>query len=349
MQPKIISILVASLLSLDAMAEIPYVFSSGDKASASEVNENFTHLMNLNDGLSLKIVEFGAQQTESKVLLDEKLSTIEEESAGYSNSIVGHTAEISDIQDSLLTINERFVITDTNTTNALSAVNNVELNLSSLESDSNDMAIHITDISTEMFTLNESVTTVNTSVNDIQMALNEIITGSVCDDDRLTNTGKKIESYVYTSTGASSGDVVQLNGVSVPVYELPYWSESDNKSYTITLPLGAFSVYTNSDLESPCNNGVISTYESKVNLITSVEYKVRSLEVDAIITTTINAKIKDVHTVFDLSYTVSNTVSLGSAADTASFNIQDSINEIKDSHEITLFSMLDNVTITALP
>lgn len=349
MQPKIIAILVASLFTLDAVAEIPYVFSSGDKASASEVNQNFTHLMNLNDGLSLKIEELGAQQSESKVLLDEKVSTLEESSADHSTSIVVHTQEISDLKSSLNTFDESITIAQDNSSNAVSAVNNVELNLRSLEDDSGNMLETISGLSAETTTLDESVTAINTTVNDMQMTLNDIVTASVCDDNRLTNTGKMIENYVYTSTGASSGDVVQLNGVGVPVYELPYWSESDNKSYTIALPLGTFSVYTNSDLESPCNNGVISTFESKVNLTTSIEYKIRSSEVDAIITTSINAKIKDVHTVFDLTYSVSNTVSLGSAGDTASFDIQSSLNEIKNNHEVSLFSMLDNVTITALP
>ncbi|MFT5852524.1 MAG: hypothetical protein ACI87J_002502 [Colwellia sp.] len=359
MKPTIIAALIASFISVDALAEIPYVFASGDKASASEVNDNFSHLLSLNSDMSLLISVLNTQLVESKetvVILDEKVSKFDEDSITFGEGIAKNIVDINGLSDSLAVISQAAEVANENSLIAISTINevnnslsNVSFSVTQIENNSVDISNTINELSTDMTELNANSVTVNTTIDNMQTSLNTIVLGSVCTGDGLSDTGVAIDSYVYTSTYASAGDGVQLDGVLFEIYELPYWSEYDDIAYSIVLPLGVFTAYTNSSQDNPCNNAVISDLYAKVNLITNVEYKIRSSEVDAVITTSINAKIKDVHTVFDLSYSVSDTVSLGGVSDTATFNIQNSINEIKNDHEASLLSMLDNVTITALP
>jgi hypothetical protein len=249
-----------------------------------------------------------------------------------------NTEAITILSDDLTQLNNTFE----------STINNVESNESILTNLSLTLEEHVLEAENNNISLNENtqeVSELKLSLATLELEVFDITVGDICEGDRLGVVGSDVVSFVHTPTGVTAGESVQLNGDNIAVYTLPYWNDQSDHTATITLPLGKLSVYTTRLENSPCNNAEINDYPALITLVTKVDYEYNLTDIDAVITSTVNVKIKVDFTVFDLSYSVSSTVSLGGVGITHLYDIKSDIEMFKSDHNSELLNLLNNVSI----
>lgn len=406
MKKTLLAVITSTLLPFYANADIPFIFSSGEPARASDVNQNFDYLLKMNESITNALDESKENQAPINTLvgtIEEKIVTLESEIDELSNDTEKNKSSISIIDESISTLsldlNNSKSIAESAQTNALAAlsgVNEVTSSVTSLTQTVDTLADElpnfrsgISELETQSSVIANDILTTNSNVQaiaatvennralfdaqvidfqdhnvifaettqvienvreDLEEVKNEVYSieaGDVCEGDRLANSGKNVADFIHNPVGSAAGDVIQLGTSNITVFSLPYWNDQNSETYTITLPLGEFSVYTNNETSTPCNNAEISDFPSRVRLKTTIDYKLISTEVEATVTSTINAKIKVDYTVFDVSYAVSNTINLGGTAETNTHDMMTYVDDLKAAQDSALVDMLNHITIDA--
>lgn len=407
---KILAVITVSCLPVlaNAASDIPFVFSAGDPARASDVNENFEYLINKADELADTIGASSVSQADmaSEIsTLGDTVTLLRTEQVALDGIVNTNKENITSINSSIVLVNNELLVANNNAQNAQSSALAALAGVNDLSGNVNTLTTSVASIEGFVPAVNESIEVL---IEDLQVANNNIVStntslesvrteivnnkliydqfvdasqdqavivnenmqeigqvktkleelttevfdisvGDVCDGDRLSNTGKNVTDFTHVKTGVIAGDVVQLNGEDLTVFTLPYWNDQTDQTYTITLPLGKFSVYTSNDVFTPCVNAEIDDYVSRLRLKTNVDYNYNVGEVDAVITSTINAQIKAAFTIFDISYSVSTTVPLGDYLETSTHDIMTYVKDVKLAHDDTLINMLNNVSIEGPP